>query len=69
MTLLRLLTSLLWSLTGILTVLPFWIYFFLLMLVFVLQWISLHWEIVIIWLSQFLLIFPQTQNEMPYFMA
>ena len=61
MTLLKLLTSLLLSL--------FWIYFILLMLVFVLQWISLHWEIVIIWLSQFLLIFPQTQNGMPYFMA
>ena len=27
------------------TVLLFWIYFFLLMLVFVLQWLSLHWEI------------------------
>ena len=33
--------------TVILTVLLFWIYFFLLMLVFVLQWLSVHWEILI----------------------
>ena len=40
-TLLRWLTVLLGSLTGILTVLLFWISFFLLTLVFVLKWLSL----------------------------
>ena len=40
-----------------LTVLLFWIYLFLLMLVFVLQWLSLHWEILIMLLSQFPLTF------------
>ena len=34
-----------------LIVLLFRIYFFLLTLVFVLQWLSLHWEILIMWLS------------------
>ena len=52
MTLLRLLTFLLGSLNVILTVLLFWICFFLLMLVFVLQWLSLHWKILML-LSQF----------------
>ena len=33
------------------TVLLFWISFFLLLLVFVLQWLSLHWEILIMLLS------------------
>ena len=42
MTLLRWLTFLLGSQTGILIVLLFWIFFFLLTLVFVLQWLSLH---------------------------
>ena len=42
MTLLRWLTFLLRSLTVTLTVLLFWIYSFLLMLVFVLQWLSLY---------------------------
>ena len=42
MTLLRWLTFLLGSQTVILRVLLFWIYLFLLMLVFVLQWLSLH---------------------------
>ena len=37
--------------TWILTVLLFWICFFLLMLVFLLQWLSLHWEILIMLLS------------------
>ena len=55
-TLLRGLTFLLRSQTVILIVLLFWIYFFLLMLVFVLQWLSLHWEILIM-LSQFPLTF------------
>ena len=45
----------------------FWIYFFLLMLVFVLQWLSLHWEILIMLLSQFLLTFHQIHNGMPLF--
>ena len=43
-------------LTVILTVLLFWIYLFLLTLIFVLQWLSFHWEILIMLLSQF----PQT---------
>ena len=47
------LTFLLGSQTVILTVLLFWISFFLLTLVFVLQWLSLHWEILIMLLSQF----------------
>ena len=34
-----------------------WISFFLLMLVFVLQWLSLHWEILIMLFSQFPLTF------------
>ena len=42
MTLLRLLTFRLEALTVTLTVLLFWIYFYLLTLVFVLQWLSLH---------------------------
>ena len=49
MILLRWLTFLLGSLT--LTVLLFWISFFLLTLVFVLHWVSLHWEILIMLLS------------------
>ena len=56
-------TFLLGSLTLTLTVLLFWIYFFLLLLVFVLQWLSLHWKILIMWLSHFSLTFHQTQNE------
>ena len=47
MTLLRWLTFLIRSQTVILVVLPFWIYLFLVMLVFVLQQLSLHWEILI----------------------
>ena len=69
MTLLRWLTFLLGSQTVILIVLLFWIYFFLLMLVFVLQWLSLHWEILIMWLSQFPLTFHQIHNRMPCFIA
>ena len=41
----RWLTFLLGFLSVNLIVLLFWIYLFLLMLVFVLQWLSLHWEI------------------------
>ena len=53
----------------ILTVLLFWNYFFLLMLVFVLQWLSLHWEILIMLLSQFPLTFHHIHNGMPCFIA
>ena len=69
MTLLRWLTFLLGSQTVILIVLLFWIYFFLLTLVFVLQWLSLHWEILIMLLSQFPLTFHQIHNGMPRFIA
>ena len=69
MTLLRWLTFLLESQTVILIVLLFWIYFFLLTLVFVLQWLSLHWEILIMLLSQFPLTFYQIHNGMPCFIA
>ena len=43
--------------------------FFLLTLVFVLQWLSLHWEILIMLLSQFPLTFHQIHNGMPHFIA
>ena len=43
--------------------------FILLTLVFVLQWLSLHWEILIMLLSQFPLIFYQIHNEMPRFIV
>ena len=67
MTLFRLLTFLLRSLTVTLTVLLFWIDLFLPTLVFVLQWLSLHWKILIMLLSQCPLTFHQTQNRMPRF--
>ena len=57
LTLLRWLTFLLRSLTVTVTVLLFWFYFCLLTLVFVLQWLSLHWKILIMLLSQFPLTF------------
>ena len=41
-----------------LTVLIFWVYFYLPTLAFVLQWLSIHWEILIMLFSQ---------NGMPYF--
>ena len=62
-------TFLLRSETVILIVLLFWTYFFLLMLVFVLQWISLHWEILIMLLFQFPLTFHQIYNGMSCFIA
>ena len=65
----RWLTFLLGSQTIILTALLFWIYFILLMLVFVLQWLSLHWEILIRLLSQFPLIFHHIHNGMLHFIA
>ena len=61
-TLLRWLTFLLRPLIVTLKVLLFWIYLFLLTLVFVLQWLSFHWEILIMLFSQFPLTFCQTQN-------
>ena len=64
MTLLRWLIFLLGSQT-----VCFWIYLFLLTPVFVLQWLSLHWEILIMLLSQFPLTFHQIRNRMPHFIA
>ena len=66
MTLPRWSTFLLGFQTVILIVLLFWISFFLLTLVFVLQWFSLHWIILV---SQFPLTFHQIQNGMPRFIA
>ena len=59
MILLRWLTFLPISLTMTLNFTVFWIYLFLLMLVFVLQWLALYWEILIMLLPQFLLTFRQ----------
>ena len=54
------------TLTVTLTVLLFWISFFLLTLVLVLQQrLSLHWEILIMLLPQFPLTFQLNQNRMP----
>ena len=69
MALTRRLTFLLRFRTVILIVLLFWIYLFLLTLVFVLQLLSLHREILIMLLSQFPLTFPQVKNEMSRFIA
>ena len=52
-----------------LTVLLFWIYLFLLMLVFVLQRLSLHRQILIMLLPQFPLTFHHSHNDMPRFSA
>ena len=57
------LTFLLGSLTVTLTVPLFWISVFLLTLVFVLQRISIHWEILTMLLSQFSLTIHQTQRD------
>ena len=65
-TLLRWLTFLLGSQSVNLTVLLFWIYLFLLMLVLVIQWFSLHWEILIL-LSRFSIDFPSnSQQDAPF---
>ena len=64
-TLLRWLTFLFGSQTVILIVLPFWIYLFLQMVVFVLQLLSLHWEILITLLSQFPLTFQLVSIDFP----
>ena len=69
MTLLRCLTFLRGSQTVILIVLLFWTYFFLLTLVFVLQCLCLHWEILIMLLSQFPFTFHQIHNRMPHFIS
>ena len=47
--------------------LVFSIYLFFLMLMYVLNWLSFHGEILIMLLSRFPLTFHQTQNEMPRF--
>ena len=65
----RWLTFLFIFLTVTLTALLIWISFFLLMLAFVLQWLSFYWEILILWLSQFPLTFYQNQNEIPCFIT
>ena len=65
MTLIRWLTFLLRFQTVIVKVLLFWIYFFLRTLVFVPQWLSLHWDILIMSLSQFSLTFHQIDTGMP----
>ena len=69
MTLFRWLTFLLGSQTVILIVLLFWISFFLLTLVFVLQWLSLHWEILILLLFQFPFTAELIHNRLPHFIA
>ena len=69
MTLLRWLTFLLGSQAVILAVLLFWIYFFLLTLVLALQWLSLHWEVLITLLSQFPLTSHHIHNGMPHSIA
>ena len=68
-TLLRWLTFLLRSQTVIFIILLFLISFFLLMLLFVLQWLSLHWEILIMLLSHFPLTFHQVHNGISCFIA
>ena len=57
MTLLIWFIFLLRSKTVIVTGLLFQVYFFLLMIVFALQWLSLHWEILVMLLTQFSLTF------------
>ena len=49
--------------------LALWIYFLLLILVFVIQQLFLHWEILIMSLSPFPLTFHRTQNVMPCFIT
>ena len=69
MTLLRWLTFWCRSQTVIIIVLLFWTYFFLLKLVFVLQWLSFYWVILIMLLFQFPLTFHQIHNGMPLFIT
>ena len=65
----RWLTLLLGSEKVILLVLVFFISFFLLTLVFVLRWVSLHWKILIKLLSEFPLTFHEIHNRMPHFIT
>ena len=51
------------------TVLLFWIYFFFLMLVCVLQWLSCNWEMLTTLLSQFPLSFHQIRSRIPHFVV
>ena len=69
MTLFKWVTFLLRSQIVILTVLLFCIYFFLLTLVFVLQWFSLHQQILIMLMPQFPLTFHHNHNGIPYCIA
>ena len=57
------------SLTVTVTVLLFWISFFWRYYLFYNDWLSLHWQIVIVLLCQFPWTFCQTENGMPYFIA
>ena len=54
-------------LTATLTVLLFWIYLFPLTVIFVLHWLSIVWETLIMLLSQFLLTFLYTQKGVTLF--
>ena len=64
MTLLRWFTFLLRSLTETLTVLLYWIFLFLLTRIFGLEWLSLHWKILIMLLAQLNFFFCETQKRM-----
>ena len=68
-TLLRWLNLLLGPLAVTLTVLFFWIYLFLLILVFALHCLSLHGKTLIILLYWFPLTFRQIQKRMVFFIA
>ena len=69
MTLFKWVTFLLRSQIVILTVLLFCIYFFLLTLVFVLQWLSLHQQILIMLMPQFPLTFHHNHNGITHCIA
>ena len=69
MTLFKWVTFLLRSQIVILTVLLFCIYFFLLTLVFVLQWLSLHQQILIMLMPQFPLTFHHNHSGIPHCIA
>ena len=69
MNLLSWLTFLLRSLIVTLIVMFFWMYLFLLMLEFIQQWLSLHWEILIMLLSQSPSTLHQLQMGMIHFIA
>ena len=47
----------------------FWTYFSLLTLIFVQHWLSLQWEILIMFLFQFILTLLNTQKGIPFFIA